>query len=57
MCMNKIKVEKRRTRYWVVVINDRVVHEGITKRDCLRYVANEKRFQEALARRRLVTQV
>lgn len=49
MRMQKIKVEKRGTRYWVVIKEDegfqKILYEAITKHECLHYLAKHKEFK------------
>lgn len=46
--MQNIKVEKRATKYWVVVDDtvdygeQRILYEGITKKSCLKYIGRKK---------------
>ena len=54
MHITNIKVEHRGTRYWVVLGDTErfgeqaILFEGITKKECLQYIAREKHlFNEA----------
>lgn len=43
-----MRVEKRGTRYWVVLEDSslgypNIIHEGITKHECLSYIASHKK--------------
>lgn len=60
MYMSNINIEKRGTRYWVVLADTKrfgiqqIMYEGITKKSCQEYISREKKmYRQAMNRLKL----